>query len=206
MGISREAVMKVTSTLKRKLQIIRNVVKGELKKLSPLIENLNCTIESLRSETNNETMSNFTESIQSLSQKCNSRMIEFAGNIIKQATAICGPPPCQFAVVAIGSMAKGEATPYSDLEFLFLMKNEDSVSHFEQLAVTAYFMIGNLQETKLKYMNIEELNRDEKWFYDMSVSGFKIAGLQENAGNIPTGNGTQSEKTRFIQTVDGEHV
>ena len=130
-------------------------------------------------------------------------MVNFAGDVMKQAAEICGPPPCQFAAVTIGSMAKGETTPYSDLEFLFLIENEDSVSYFERLAVTAYFIIGNLRETKLKYMDINELNGDDKWFDDASVSGFKIDGLQRNAGNIPTENGTQSQKNKFIQTVDG---
>ena len=195
--------MDVTSALKEKLQNIRNQVKDELQKLSPLIEELDCQIERLSSERNKRTMLRFTERVQWLSQRCNDRMVEFAGDVIHQATEICGSPPCQFVAVGIGSMAKGEATPYSDLEFLFLVENEDFVSYFEELAVTAYFIIGNLQETKLKYMDIEELNRDHTWFEDTSVSGFKIDGLQKNAGNIPTGNGTQSQKNKFIQTVDG---
>ena len=195
--------MNLTSTLKRKLQIIRNLVKVELEKLSPLIESLDCRIERLRTKNNKETMSEFNGSVQWLSQRCNAWMVKFASDVIKQATEICGPPPCQFAAVAIGSMAKGETTPYSDLEFLFLIEEEDSVSYFERLAVTAYFIIGNLRETKLKYMGIDELNGDDKWFDDASVSGFKIDGLQRNAGNIPTGNGTQNQKNKFIQTVDG---
>ena len=195
--------MNLTSNLKRKLQIIRNLVKDELQKLSPLIENLDCRIERLRTKNNKQTMTRFNGSVQWLSKKCNTWMVKLSGNVIKEATEICGPPPCQFAAVAIGSMAKGETTPYSDLEFLFLIENEDSVSYFERLAVTAYFIIGNLRETKLKYMDIDELNGDDKWFDDASVSGFKIDGLQRNAGNIPTGNGTQNQKNKFIQTVDG---
>ena len=65
--------------------------------------------------------------------------------------------------------------------------------------MTVYFIIGNLGETKLKYMNIEELIGDGK----MSVSRFKIDGLQKNAGNIPTGNGSEKQTDWFIQTVSG---
>ena len=61
----------MTSTLKKKLQVIRKLAKDELQKLSPLIENLGCEIESLRSETTGEAMSNFTANIQLLSGKVN---------------------------------------------------------------------------------------------------------------------------------------
>ena len=66
--------------------------------------------------------------------------------------------------------------------------------------MTTYFLIGNLGETKLKYMNIEELSLD-KWFDDESINGFKIDGLSPNAGNIPTGNGSEKKRSRFITTV-----
>ena len=51
--------------------------------------------------------------------------------------------------------------------------------------MTSYFLIGNLGETKLSYMAIEELHG---WFDDKSKNGFKIDGLAKGAGNIPTGN------------------
>ena len=50
-------------------------------------------------------------------------------------------------------------------------------------------------------MAIEELSEDE-WFVDSCVSGFKIDGLKEKAGNIPTGNGQSEQKNHFIATVD----
>ena len=90
---------------------------------------------------------------------------------------------------------------YSDLEFLFLVedKTDENEAYFEHLAVNVYFLIGNLQETNLKYMNIEEL---EGWFQDEAKSGFKIVdGLRANAGNIPTGNGSTNDKNIYICTV-----
>ena len=64
--------------------------------------------------------------------------------------------------------------------------------------MSVYFVIGNIKETPLKYMNIEEL----KNFTDNGMNGFKIDGLQQKAGNIPTGNGTKEQKNKFILTVD----
>ena len=81
------------------------------------------------------------------------------------------------------------------------MKDATYKCYFERLAVTTYFLIGNLGETKLKYMNIEELTSD-KWFEDESRNGFKIDGLSPNAGNIPTGNGSEEKRNKFITTVD----
>ena len=59
--------------------------------------------------------------------------------------------------------------------------------------LSVYFVIGNLQETPLKYMNIEEL----KNFQDNGINGFKIDGLQQKAGIIPTGKGTKEQKSSF---------
>ena len=143
-------------------------------------------------------------------------MIEFTSSVIKQAVDICGEAPCDFAAVCMGSMARGEMTPYSDLEFIFLVENKkDGVEeYFERLALTVYFLIGNLGETHLKYMNIEEFSerkgspisldetRAERWFDDTSTNGFKIDGLSPNAGNIPTGNGSEEQHNHLIVTVE----
>ena len=103
-----------------------------------------------------------------------------------------------FEAVAIGSIARREATPYSDLEYLFLVERsaQNSIYYFETLAMTTYFLMGNLRKTKLSYMAIEEL---EGWFEDQAQNGFKIDGLAKGAGNIPTGNGPQN-KNHFILT------
>ena len=40
------------------------------------------------------------------------------------------------------------------------------------------------------------------WFEDGAKDGFKIDGLQESAGNIPTGNGEAGSNNKFIMTPD----
>ena len=82
--------------------------------------------------------------------------------------------------------------------FLVEEKTDLLIKYFELLAMSVYFVIGNIKETPLKYMNIEEL----KNFTDNGMNGFKIDGLQQKAGNIPTGNGTKGQKNKFILTVD----
>ena len=108
-------------------------------------------------------------------------MIHLADMVMRTGVELLGEEPaCDFAVLAFGSLSKDEATPYSDLEFLFLIKEKNWVteSYFEHLAMIVYFIIGNIQETNLKYMDIEEL---EGWFDDEGKSGFKIDGLRTNA-------------------------
>ena len=75
-------------------------------------------------------------------------MKEFSGAVIEQAVKICGEEPCEFAAVCMGSMVRGEMTPYSDMEFLFLLENKeaDVEDYFEKLVVTVYFFIENLRE------------------------------------------------------------
>ena len=127
-------------------------------------------------------------------------MGEFAGRIIRESVQLLNiTPPCEFDAVAIGSMAREEATPYSDLEYLFLVEKDkpETIQYFEMLAITSYFLIGNLAETKLSYMAINKL---QGWFYDTSKNGFKIDGLSEGAGNIPTGNGSEVKENHFIVT------
>ena len=72
------------------------------------------------------------------------------------------------------------------------------MKYFERLAVTSYFLIGSLGETKLSYMDIDEL---KGWFDDLSTNGLKIDGLTTGAGNVPTGNG-KTEGYQLIVTPD----
>ena len=125
--------------------------------------------------------------------------------------------PCKFAAIALGSIAKGEATPYSDVEYGIIVEQESK--YFQKLAVDNYFRIGNLGESSLKSFDIAELKIP---IYKSTVDGYTIRGLQDFrqtiggddaigfridgitmwSGNIPTGNGINREKTLTL-TVDG---
>lgn len=147
-------------------------------------------------------ITNFKASMSIVSVDCTQKMLEFAQKIMSESLNLLSEePPCPFTVVAIGSMARGEATPYSDLEYIFLIKEKTPVTltYFQNLAVMSYFLIGNLRETKLSYMDIDELSG---WFDDCSKNGFKIDGLAPGAGNIPTGRGTAETENKFIQTPE----
>lgn len=91
----------------------------------------------------------FYECVKKVSLTCLEEMTKLAEQIMEESVgALLNEPPCGFQAVAIGSLTRGEATPYSDLEYLFMIEKftPETVSYFERLAVTSYFLIGNLGE------------------------------------------------------------
>lgn len=194
-SLSFDQQQKLTESLKDELDSIRNHIRDDML-------GINLLVNGYDQKDLPEGLSNdFYESMRGISIDCSEKMAAFAGRIMKESVDMLQPskPPCDFAVVAIGSLARGEATPYSDLEYFFLVdeKSPETVDYFERLAITTYFQIGNLGETKLSYMSIKEL---EGWFHDQAKNGFKIDGLSDKAGNIPTGNGSSNQHNHFIVT------
>ena len=183
--------------LKSKLEDIREKYKQRIKTQHQTIDKW----------TDNPSELPFISEMEEIMINCSEEMIKFSCVLISECVEALSnndrSPPCDFSVLAFGSLAKGEATPYSDLEYLFLIgeKTTDTEEYFQHLAMTSYFLIGNLGETTLDYMDVAEVVQD-KWFVDCSKSGFKIDGLQEKAGNIPTGNGRVGTTNRFIVTPE----
>ena len=198
--ITHKQHTKITDKLKEQLKTIRKVCRAERMVAEELVMKYedDTTDDTLDDSLN----SDFYYCMKHISLHCTEMMADFAGKIIeKSVSIICDQPPCEFQAVAIGSIARAEATPYSDLEYIFLIEKDttEAIHYFEALALTSYFLIGNLQETKLSYMAIEEL---QDWFDDKAKNGFKIDGLTKGAGNIPTGNGNPKMKNHFIVTPE----
>ena len=207
-SINFQQQQRVVADLKNQLKRIREMLKQQLTEADDAASKFSTEIglpnnaSSEQTENDQGELEVFSELIENISVNCTNEMVKLTENVFTESVnAIRESPPCAFCVVAFGSLAKGEATPYSDLEYLFLLERKDKEieQYFEKLAVTSYFFIGSLCETKLHYMNLKEL---KGWFDDKQQSGFKIDGLGEWAGNIPTGNGSTNEKNHFIVTVE----
>ena len=147
----------------------------------------------------------FSEHVFKGSKESSNGLVRVSNHIINssvESLELIGlSPPCNFAVIGLGSIAKGEATPYSDLEYAFIVEHDSEF--FKQLAIESYFRIGNLGETPLKGFAIEELKRnydkDTKAGYrvgelhayqqilgnDITV-GYRIDGITMWSGNVPT--------------------
>ena len=199
--VSQEDEHRLITYLTNKLQSIRDNTRRRLNVAAAAAEGFS----DVRSKGQQTEQMDFVKCVQSISVECTDNMIGIVEEIMKHCVLhMIQKPPCSFNVVAIGSLARGEATPYSDLEYMFLLepgdKTSETVEYFESLAIISYFLIGNFRETKLSYMAVDEL-REQKWFDDKSKNGFKIDGLAPQAGNIPTGNGIP--KTRVDDQPSG---
>jgi len=146
-------------------------------------------------------LSFFCDSVFNLSQKCSNGFIKICKSIVQSSVDILSKSglevPCSFAVVALGSVARGMATPYSDLEYAFVVESDSYNDYFTKLAVDSYFRIGNMKESPLKSFDIAEI--DKKYSDNVPV-GFHIDGITEKAGNIPTGRGDSAKN--LILTIE----
>ena len=183
----------MTNQLKSELESIRDKYRLEIKLADELVSQFDGN--SIYSELHEKCY----EKLSKISADCSEDMRKFAAKIIEMSVSVLKQnAPCSFEAVAIGSIARGEATPYSDLEFFILIEQntKQAICYYDMLAMTSYFFIGNLGETKLSYMAVKELHG---WFDDRGKNGFKIDGLSDGAGNIPTGN-TSKNENHFIVT------
>ncbi|CAH1780597.1 unnamed protein product, partial [Owenia fusiformis] len=118
---------------------------------------------------------------------------EFSAELMEQSVSVCGPPPCKFTMVGLGSMARGESTPYSDLEYLFLTESDKHDEYYLNLHFHFQLQVLNLGQTPLPAMGIQSLNdfyneKESNDFYDdVTPSGFKLDGNMPWASKTPPG-------------------
>ena len=144
-NISYEKQREITNRLRQTLEDIRQICRDDILKAKQLAD------EYENDDKDPMVDYKFYVCIKNISLSCSKMMQDLAGEVISHSVNILrNEPPCDFNAVTLGSLARGEATPYSELEYLFLIENRTatSVQYFEKLAVTSYFFIGNLGETK----------------------------------------------------------
>ena len=114
-----------------------------------------------------------------------------------------GKAPCDYAIIALGSVARMEATPYSDLEFAILYSDPtvgDKIRYFRELTLFLHLKVINLGETIVPALEIEELNNfqsehNDSWFYDSETpQGISLHGATPWASKTPLGRGKTKNK------------
>ena len=127
---------------------------------------------------------------------------------------VLGPPPCGFAVVGMGSLARQEVTPYSDFEHIILLEVQENyeshLEYFRWFSVIFHTVILNLQETIIPSLNVMYLNDKDcdlgDWFFDTQTSGVSFDGMMPHACKFPMGKTQPTEKkpwtTELIKPVD----
>ena len=124
--------------------------------------------------------------------------IRLVSMLAKECESILGKPPCDYAIIALGPVARMEATPFSDLEFAVLYSDPtigDRISYFQVLTHFLHLKVINLGETILPALGIKELNDfqssdpiDGNWFYDSETSrGISFDGAMPWASKTPLG-------------------
>ena len=142
-------------------------------------------------------------------------------SISKQCIEVMGEPPCNYALVGMGSLARNEVSHYSDFEHVLTLNNFpnelnqqeiDSIKeYFRWYSVIFHISVINLRETDLYSVCIPCLNNHSKpggnWFYDQfTPQGISFDGMMPHACHFPLGKTQATEKqpwtTELIKPVN----
>ena len=132
---------------------------------------------------------------------------EFIAALIDETKDVLGQPPCKYSIVGVGSRARQEATPYSDIDFLILIDStlEEHKEYFRNFTNLLHIKILNLGRTILPSMSIRSLNdfysdnpiKQNNYFDTKSPKGLAFDGLMPKASKFPLGRRDKSGKTIF---------
>lgn len=146
------------------------------------------------------------ENIQNIYSDVTKEIQGFILELIGECKTVLGDPPCNYAIIALGSLAREEMTPYSDFEWAILIedkgkkKNKKYEKYFKNLTNLLHIKVLNLGETIIPSMEIDAL----KNYYDAtSTRGFCFDGLMNHACKWPLGNmHSNVEENKKFKLID----
>nr|XP_026696238.1 uncharacterized protein LOC113475746 [Ciona intestinalis] len=152
--------------------------------------------------------------IQIIQQGVTRSYTELMRFISDECIDIMGAPPCKYAVVGLGSLARSEITLYSDFEHIIVLDNvakmEDRkriMKYFRWFTTIFNIILINLGETMINCVAIPSINpRYRDWFIDhVTPNGVTYDGMVAHACIRPLGRPATKNKpwnTEFIKPVD----
>ena len=132
---------------------------------------------------------------------------EIMAGLSNYCQSILGQPPCDYAIVGMGSLARSEITPYSDFEHIILLvDHENYFSHLEYFrwySTIFHVIILNLQESIISCLNINSLNNEEStvgnWYFDAyTPGGISFDGMMPHACKFPLGRFEKTQNKPFV--------
>lgn len=175
-----------------------------------------------------------TKDIEKLNKRIADKIKFFMLQLIDEAMQILGNPPCKYTIIGLGSLARFEITPYSDIEWAILIDESDAnvsdinldtsttqkptnlktaKDYFVKLTHLVHFKVINLGETLLPSMAIKGLNSAypstplDNWFHDdITLSGFKFDGFMPSACKTPFGTTITADTDEGEKSPNGDEV
>jgi len=127
---------------------------------------------------------------------------------------VLGKPPCEYAIVGMGSLARQEITPYSDFEHIILLDDKNynitQLEYFRWYSVIFHIVVLNMCKTIVPSLNVNSLNGGDSslkdWYYDtITPRGISFDGMMPHACKYPLGRQQHTKnkpwKTELIKSV-----
>ncbi|CAH1782766.1 unnamed protein product [Owenia fusiformis] len=142
-------------------------------------------------------------------------MVKFFTGLFDDCIKVLGPPPCQYAILALGSVARKESTPWSDLEWAILIEplpnQEQCKEYFRVLHHYYHLKILNIGETILPSLGIPYLNdwykelqgkSSERGYYDnVTPRGICFDGRMPWASKFPAGRKATESHNEALELI-----
>ena len=198
--------------IETKVKTMRDEVNQELDnfKRSKRIDKTNEEIENIK-----------IKNIRNLQEKISRDYKHIMAEILQYCQTVMGNSPCSFTLIGMGSLARNEATTYSDFEHIIVLEEncqkrldyENILEYFRWLSVIFQIIVINLKETIVPSVDIESFKTTENgkskcWFYDrITTRGISFDGMMPHACKFPLGqkvlcDETKKYKTELIKPVD----
>ena len=201
----KKCLLKISCNVRKQIDVMRTNVKQNLMKIIKILDDAEAS-ERLLKEQENVKQVYSTQNILSRHYK------RIMASISEICFEIMGRPPCKYALVGMGSLAREEVSPYSDFEHIVVLENCHSKKkkrnttnikeYFRWYSVIFHVIVLNLQETILPAMCIPGLNDSStsngNWFYDgITTRGISFDGMMPHACKFPLGRTTKTKNKPF---------
>ena len=147
-----------------------------------------------------------TTAIQQLNKLIAHKYKQIMAELSQYCENVMGKPPCKYAIVGMGSLAREEITAYSDFEHIILLFDDENyksyLNYFKWFSVIFHIVVLNVQETIVPSLNIASLNGNESslgnWFYDdVTPRGICFDGMMPHACKFPLGRQQHTKNKQF---------